>query len=107
MRVSSLSRTPRAGHAGTALAIGSIGFFLITLDILIVDLALPRLSADLGGTPTGRQWVIDASTLTFASLLLFGGNLADRTGAKRGLALGTALFVLASAVCALAPTLGC
>lgn len=101
-----LTREGVVPHAGSALAIGSIGFFLITLDILIVNLALPRLSADLGGTATGRQWVIDAYTLVFASLLLFGGNLADRTGAKRGLALGTVLFALAFAACALAPTLG-
>lgn len=93
-------------RAASALAIGSIGFFLITLDILIVNLALPRLSADLGGTATGRQWVIDAYTLVFASLLLFGGNLADRAGAKRGLAVGTVLFAVASGGCALAPTLG-
>ncbi|MDH2442617.1 MFS transporter [Amnibacterium sp. CER49] len=96
----------RVRRPGSALAIGSIGFFLITLDILIVNLALPRLSADLGGTATGRQWVIDAYTLVFASLLLFGGNLADRTGAKRGIAIGTALFGVASAGCALAPALG-
>ena len=111
MRMSSAPRTAAASgpgtvpRAGTALAIGCIGFFLITLDLLIVNLALPRIADDLGGGATGRQWVVDGYTLPFASLLLFGGNLADRAGAKRGLGLGIALFLLASAGCALAPAL--
>jgi DHA2 family methylenomycin A resistance protein-like MFS transporter len=54
----------------------------------------------------GQQWVVDGYTLLFASLLLFAGNLSDRIGAKRALGLGIILFVLASAVCALAPAPG-
>jgi DHA2 family methylenomycin A resistance protein-like MFS transporter len=54
----------------------------------------------------GQQWVVDGYTLLFTSLLLFAGNLSDRVCAKRALGLGIILFVLASAACALAPTLG-
>jgi DHA2 family methylenomycin A resistance protein-like MFS transporter len=57
-------------RAGTALPIGSLGFFLITLDILIVNVALARIGQDLGGGTAGKQRVIDGYTLMFASLLL-------------------------------------
>jgi DHA2 family methylenomycin A resistance protein-like MFS transporter len=88
-----------------ALLLASLGFFLITLDILIVNLALTQIGIELGGGTAGQQWVIDGYTLMFASLLLFAGNLADRIGAKRAFGYGIALFLLASVACALAPTL--
>ncbi|WP_375386802.1 MFS transporter [uncultured Amnibacterium sp.] len=94
------------GQARTALVLGSLGFFLITLDILIVNLALSRIGRELRGGTTGQQWVIDGYTLTFAALLLFAGNLADRIGAKRAVGGGDALFLLAWICCAIAPTLG-
>ena len=87
------------------LAIASLGFFLITLDILIVNVALTRISNDVGGGTSGQQWVIDSYTLMFASLLLFAGNLSDRIGAKRAFGYGIAVFLFASIACALAPTL--
>ncbi len=95
-----------SGAARTALVLGSLGFFLITLDILIVNVALSRIGRELGGGTTGQQWVIDGYTLTFAALLLFAGNLADRIGAKRSVGIGVALFLAASIGCAVAPTLG-
>src|ERR1700759_1279550 len=84
-------------HARTVLAIGSLGFFLITLDISIVNVALPAITRDLGGGTPGREWTIDGYTLLFASLLLFAGSLADRIGAKKALGLGNVTFTLASA----------
>ena len=93
-------------HAGTVLLLSSLGFFLITLDILIVNVALTSIGRDLGGNTAALQWVIDGYTLMFASLLLFAGNLADRIGAKRALGYGTALFLLASIGCALSPSTG-
>ncbi len=95
---------PNAPHAGIVLAIASMGFFLITLDISIVNVALARIRADLGGDITAQQWVIDGYTLMFATLLLFAGNLSDRIGAKRALAIGITIFTITSAACALAPT---
>lgn len=93
--------TPRA-----ALLLASLGFFLITLDILIVNVALTSIGRELGGSTSGLQWVIDSYTLLFASLLLFAGNLSDRIGAKRAIGWGIAGFLLASVACAIAPTLG-
>ena len=95
-----------APHARTVLAVGSLGFFLITLDISIVNVALPNITRDLGGGTTGQQWTIDGYTLLFASLLLFAGNLADRVGAKKALVMGIVVFTLASAGCAAAPGIG-
>ncbi|RKR75938.1 MFS transporter [Frondihabitans australicus] len=97
---------PATSRARRTLAIASLGFFLITLDILIVNVALTRIGRELGGDTSGLQWVIDAYTLLFASLLLFAGNLSDRIGAKRSFAVGIAGFLVASVACSLAPTLG-
>ena len=93
-----------ASRPRTVLAVGSLGFFLITLDISIVNVALARIADELGGGTTAQQWVIDGYTLLFASLLLFAGTLSDRVGAKRSLVAGTVLFALASAACGAAPS---
>ena len=97
-------RTPASSHARTVLATASAGFFLITLDISIVNVALARIQAELGAGTVGQQWIIDGYTLVFAALLLFAGNLADRIGARRAFAVGVAVFTLASLACAAAPT---
>ncbi|WP_369045387.1 MFS transporter [Sinomonas sp. P10A9] len=94
------------GRPRITLLLASLGFFLITLDILIVNLALTQIGIELGGGTAGRQWVIDGYTLTFAVLLLFAGNLSDRIGAKRSFGCGIVLFLVASIGCAVAPSLG-
>jgi DHA2 family methylenomycin A resistance protein-like MFS transporter len=91
---------------GLALAVALLGFFVITLDALVVNVALPAIGRDLGGGMTGLLWVVDGYTLTFAALLLFAGTLSDRIGARLAFGIGLAMFVAASAACGLAPTLG-
>ncbi|MEG8033743.1 MFS transporter [Sphingomonas sp. LR61] len=100
--------TDRGPHraARLTLVLASLGFFLITLDILIVNVALTTIGRELGGSTAGLQWVIDAYTLLFASLLLFAGNLSELIGAKRAIGWGIAGFLVASVACALAPSLG-
>jgi len=83
--------------------VSSLAFFLITLDILIVNVALTSIGNELGGGTAAQQWVIDAYTMMFAALLLSAGNLSYRIGAKSALGWGIALFLLASIACALAP----
>jgi MFS transporter, DHA2 family, methylenomycin A resistance protein len=83
-----------------------LGFFMITLDAVIVNIALPSIRRDLGGGISGLQWLVDGYTLMFAALLLSAGALSDRVGAKRAFGAGLALFALASAACGLAPGLG-
>ncbi|MFF3331376.1 MFS transporter [Streptomyces sp. NPDC002888] len=82
-----------------------LGFALITLDASVVNVALPSIGSALGGGMAGLQWVVDAYTLAFASLMLSTGAFSDRAGASRAYAIGIALFTLASAACGLAPSL--
>jgi DHA2 family methylenomycin A resistance protein-like MFS transporter len=89
---------------GLALAAISAGFLMITLDATIVNVALGAIGSDLGGAPSVAQWVVDGYTVAFASLLLLAGSLADRIGIRRGFVVGLAVFVVASAACALAST---
>ena len=78
---------------------------MITLDALVVSIAVPSIRHDLGGGITGLQWVLDGYTLMFATLLLSAGALADRVGARRAFAGGLVVFGMASAACGLAPSL--
>jgi MFS transporter, DHA2 family, methylenomycin A resistance protein len=89
-----------------ALVAISAGFLMITLDATIVNVALGAIGADLGGTPSIAQWVVDGYTVAFASLLLLAGSLADRIGARTGFVVGLAVFVSASAACAVADSVG-
>ena len=79
------ARPVQDSAARVVLLLSSLGFFLITLDILIVNVALPSIGRELGGGTAAQQWVIDGYTLMFAALLLFAGNLSDRIGAKTAL----------------------
>ena len=91
---------------GFTLAAAVLGFFVVTLDATVVNVALPSVRADFGGGISGLQWVAAGYTLMFAALLLSAGALADRIGARRAFGAGVAGFVLASAACGLAPGLG-
>lgn len=96
----------RSRHAVAALAAAVVGFFVITLDATVVNVALPTIRDELGGGMTGLQWVVDGYTLMFAALLLSAGALSDRIGARRAFGTGVGVFVVASAACGLAPGLG-
>ncbi len=96
-----MTRSPRR-----SLAAALLGFFIITLDALVVSVALPAIRDTLGGGITGLQWVMDGYTLPFAALLLLAGTLSDRMGARQAFGVGLILFAISSALCALAPTLG-
>ncbi|BCJ33997.1 MFS transporter [Actinocatenispora thailandica] len=106
-----VSRTPgpvRAGarHGSTAVLVAALlGFFLISLDALIVTVALPDIGRTVGGGMAGLQWVIDGYALVFAALMLSAGALSDRIGARRAFGAGLVLFAVASAACGLAPDL--
>jgi EmrB/QacA subfamily drug resistance transporter len=82
-----------------------LGFFVITLDASIVNVALPAMSRSLNASISGLQWVVDGYVLAFAALLLSAGSLSDRIGAHRAFGLGTTVFIAASTACGLAPGL--
>jgi MFS transporter, DHA2 family, methylenomycin A resistance protein len=91
---------------GWIIAASSFAFAVIQLDVTIVNVALSRISADLGATVTDLQWVIDAYTLGFAALLLSAGVVVDRLGSKRVFVTGFVGFAAASLACGLAPSIG-
>ena len=70
--------------------------FMVVLDVSIVNVALPSISADLGFDPASLAWVVNAYTLAFAGFLLLGGRAADLLGRREVFAGGLALFALAS-----------
>ncbi|MTJ80084.1 MAG: MFS transporter [Telmatospirillum sp.] len=80
----------------------AFGFALIQLDVTIVNVALPRIGAELATGVDGLQWVVDAYALVFSALLLSAGFLGDRFGARRVYLAGVALFALASLICGMA-----
>jgi DHA2 family methylenomycin A resistance protein-like MFS transporter len=88
-----------------ALLVICAGYFLVILDAMVVNVALPSIGHDLHGGVAGLQWTVDAYTLSFAGLLLTGGALAERLGGRPVFTGGTALFALASAACGLAPSM--
>src|SRR2546421_11482075 len=84
----------------------SIALFMAQLDNLVVTTALPVIRTDLHAGLSGLEWTVNAYTLTFAVLLLTGAALGDRFGRRRVFSIGLAIFTLASAAAALAPTIG-
>src|SRR5918912_151744 len=103
------SRTTDRVHggpaAGVTLVVAIMGFFIVTFDAVVVNVALPTIRTDLGGGITGLQWVVDGYTLMFAALLLTSGALSDRIGARRAFTAGLVVFILASLACGLAPNM--
>ena len=98
--------TLSATAAKRVLAASVFGFFLVGLDAMVVNVALPAINRSLAGGLAGAQWVIDGYTLAFAALMLSAGALSDRVGAKAAYGLGLIGFTLSSAACGLAPSLG-
>ncbi|MEU4741035.1 MFS transporter [Actinosynnema sp. NPDC023658] len=92
----------RHRHRWPALATLLTAEAMNLLDATIVQVAAPRVHADLPGPESDVQWFSAAYTLPFAVLLITGGRLGDIFGRKRVFRWGVAGFVLASAACALA-----
>ena len=84
------------------LAVVCLATAMLMLDIAVVNTALPRIAHDLHSGLSGVQWVIDAYTLTLATVVLSAGSLSDRFGRRLIFAIGMGLFTAASLACALA-----
>jgi EmrB/QacA subfamily drug resistance transporter len=79
--------------------------FMSSLDLFIVNIAFPDLQRDFAGTSlAGLSWVLSAYAIVFAALLVPAGRIADRVGRRRAFLGGLAAFTLASALCAVAPS---
>ncbi|MBP2706128.1 MFS transporter [Microbispora sp. RL4-1S] len=81
---------------GRTLAAVAVVQFMVSLDLSVVNVGLPRIAVGLGFSAMGLTWVIHAYALTFGGLLLLGGKAADRYGRRRVLLLGLGVFGLAS-----------
>jgi EmrB/QacA subfamily drug resistance transporter len=80
--------------------------FMLLLDIMIVNVALPSIQRQLHAGLTGLQWVVDAYALTLAALILTAGALADRYGRRLVFMVGVGVFSAASLLCGLAWSIG-
>ncbi len=87
------------------LAICCMSLLLVSLDVTVLNVALPAMRQDLDASVAGMQWTIDAYTLVLASLLMLAGSSADRIGRRKVFMAGLVLFTLGSALCSLAPSL--
>jgi len=84
------------------LAVLAISVFLVVVDNLIVNVALPTLQRELNASTTSLQWIVDSYALVFAGLLLAGGGIGDRYGRKRSLQVGLVIFAACSGMAAFA-----
>lgn len=84
----------------------SLGYAVVQLDVSVVNVAIKSIGSELGSGVSALQWVVNAYTIGFAAFILTAGALGDRIGAKRVFVAGFVLFMVASAVCGLAPSLG-
>jgi EmrB/QacA subfamily drug resistance transporter len=86
------------------LGLTSLSFFMCVLDSLVVITALPRMQADLHVGLATLQWTVNAYGIAFAAAIITAAALGDRFGRRRVFVLGLAVFTVASAACALAPS---
>jgi DHA2 family methylenomycin A resistance protein-like MFS transporter len=96
------------GTAGTArtapLLAVCAGYFMVILDVTIINVAVPVVGRELSASLTGIQWITDGYTLVFAGFLMTGGALGDRLGNRRVFCWGVVVFTVSSAACAFAPS---
>lgn len=91
----------RAGRrAWIGLAVLGLPTMLLAVDLSVVYLALPRLSADLGATSIEQLWITDIYGFVTAGFLITMGTLGDRIGRRKLLLIGAALFGMASVLAA-------
>jgi len=87
------------------LAICCMSLLIVSLDVTVLNVALPSMQRELHASTSGMQWTIDAYTLVLASLLMLAGSTADRIGRKRVFIAGLVVFAVGSLLCSLASDL--
>lgn len=88
-----------------SLVATGLGLFMIFLDALVVNVALPQIQRDYAVGEAGLQWVVAAYSLGMAVFIMTAATLADLHGRKRVYLFGIVVFTLASVACGLAPSL--
>lgn len=92
--------------SGLLLAVLLTGTFMASLDVSIVNVAVPRLGDDLGASDAALQFVVSGYTVTYAALLITGARLGDDRGHRRLFLTGLAVFTATSLICGIAPNVG-
>lgn len=103
-----LSQAAGRGAPSTrVLAIVSVGVALASVDLFVVNVALPQIATDFNvhGGLADLSWVLNAYAIVYAALLVLFGRFADRFARERGFLLGLGMFVAASAACGAATSL--
>ena len=95
---------PQPARRGWVLGLTSAADFMVVLDSLVVITALPRMQHDLHVGLATLQWTVNSYGIAFAAGIITAAALGDRLGRRRVFISGLALFTLASAACALAPS---
>ncbi|MCC8245904.1 DHA2 family efflux MFS transporter permease subunit [Saccharothrix luteola] len=98
--------TQRPARPGWTLALVAVAAFLTSLDVMVVVTAIPTIRQDLNASLADLEWTINAYNLAFGCLMLTGAALGDRYGRMRVYVIGLAVFTIASAMAAVAPTVG-
>ncbi|GAA4150968.1 MFS transporter [Leifsonia shinshuensis] len=78
-----------------------LGYGMVILDTSVLNVALPSIALETNASGAQQRWMIDAYVLVMTALLLAGGGLIDRFGAKRIFHIGVAIFAVASMACAI------
>ncbi|MEV2275141.1 MFS transporter [Nocardiopsis sp. NPDC049922] len=101
------STGPRAGaREWTVLAVLALPTLLLSIDLSVLLLALPHLTADLGASGVQLLWITDIYGFMVAGFLLIMGSLGDRIGCRRLLFIGAVFFALASVAAAMSTSAG-
>ncbi len=99
--------TTAPARPGIVMAVVCTGVVLSSLDLFIVNVALPQIAQGFDGASLADlSWVLNAYAVVFAAFLVPAGRLADRTGRRDGFLIGIAIFTAASAACAAATGVG-
>ncbi|SUA49010.1 Antiseptic resistance protein [Nocardia otitidiscaviarum] len=86
------------------LAVLALACLVYSMDLTVLHLAVPQISAELRPTSTQLLWIIDVYGFFVAGLLLTMGTIGDRVGRRRLLMVGAAAFAAVSIIAAFAPT---
>ena len=95
-------RAPTRGRLPVALIPLSMTYLAVAMNMTIATVALPTISTDVTATGAQLAWIVNATPMAAAALVLFAGSWADRLGRKRILQLGVTIFLLAAVLSAFA-----
>lgn len=99
-------RSRRNPPLGWVLVLTAAAALIVALDQLVVSTAITTIRDDLGASMASLEWTVSAFSLSFAALIIPSAEIGDRFGRKRTYLVGLVVFAVASAACAVAPSIG-